>query len=179
MSRVSEAPNETPSTPAPEPRQRRAGFQAALATEDKGGEKADWFFHSFWLLLPAAVLLLSLLLEVRDSRHVVVPVINRPLPELCTFRRLTGIDCAGCGLTRCFISISHGRLDAAWNYHPVGFVLYAMAAFQIPWRGLQLWRLSRGERELRLGTAANPVYYSLGVVLLSVWIARIWGQVFG
>jgi hypothetical protein len=151
----------------------------ATAPPETKAAKVDGLFHLIWLVLPAAALGLSVVLEIRDSRQVIVPVINRPLPELCMFRRMVGIDCAGCGLTRCFISIGHGRLADAWNYHPAGFLIYAMAAFQIPWRSVQLWRLSRGQSELRLGKSANPLIFAMAVVLLGEWVFRIWGQILG
>jgi uncharacterized protein DUF2752 len=137
----------------------------------------DWQFHAIWLVLPALAIGLSLVLEIRDSRQVIVPVLAQPLPELCSFRRVLGIDCAGCGLTRSFISIGHLRLADAWSYHPAGPVLYALALFQLPYRSVQLWRLSRGQRELRLGQSANGVIFALAVLLLVVWIVRIWGRI--
>ncbi len=35
------------------------------------------------------------------------------LPVICPLRRLTGIPCASCGLTRAAVAISHGQLAAA------------------------------------------------------------------
>lgn len=141
--------------------------------------RKNWIFHAVWLALAAAAIGLSLVLEIRDSSQVIVPLVNRPLPELCSFRRMTGLDCAGCGLTRCFISIGHGDMAGAWRYNPAGFLLFAIAAFQLPWRSVQLWRLSRGTSELRLGKPANGVVFVLAVMLLGVWILRTWAQILG
>ena len=137
----------------------------------------QWLYHGLWLAIPAAALALSFVLEVRDERQVIVPLANQPLPELCTFRRMFGIDCAGCGLTRSFISISHGDLIQSLRYNPAGLLLYAMAVFQLPWQSLQLWRLSQGQSELRPGWYANAVIFALGALLLIVWIIRVWGQI--
>jgi hypothetical protein len=150
--------------------------QEAAGSAVKAG-RDDRLFHILWLVLPALAIGLSLVLEIRDARQVIVPVLNQPLPELCSFRRMLGIDCAGCGLTRSFISIGHLRLIDAWNYHPAGPVLYALAAFQLPYRCVQLWRLSRGQRELRLGKSESGVIFVLAVLLLVVWIVRIWGRI--
>jgi hypothetical protein len=37
--------------------------------------------------------------------------------------------------------------------------------------------LSRGQSELRLGKSENIVIYSLAVLLLVVWIVRIWERI--
>src|SRR5439155_17330752 len=95
------------------------------------------------------------LLAIRDQTDVLLPLIDLPLPELCTLRRLTGLACPGCGLTRCFISLAHADLAAAWSYNPAGLLLFPMVAFQIPFRGLQLWRLRRGQAEISLGSGAQ------------------------
>jgi Protein of unknown function (DUF2752) len=166
-------------TDAPTTRQVACQSKPAVPAAAAQPLRPQWLFHVTWLALPAAALILSLVLEIRNSRQVIVPLINQPLPELCSFRRLTGLDCAGCGLTRCFISISHGRLADAWRYHPAGYLLYALALFQIPWHSVQLWRLSRGQSELRPGKIANGTVFMLAVVLLVVWIVRVWGQVLG
>lgn len=149
------------------------------AAAEWSARRSQWLYHALWLALPAAAIGLSAVLEVRDGREVLVPLLDRPLPELCSFRRMTGLDCAGCGLTRSFISIGHGRLADAWNYHPAGLLLYALAAYQIPWRSAQLWRLARGWPELRAGKSATGLFYILAVVLLGVWIVRLWGRIIG
>jgi hypothetical protein len=157
---------------------RGAAIQVA-PVDSQPSHRSQWLFHSIWLVLPALAIGLSLVLTIRDAREVLVPVINRPLPELCSFRRMTGLDCAGCGLTRSFIAIGHGQLADAWQYHPAGLLLYAIAAFQIPWRSVQLWRLARGRHEIILGKWVNGLYYLLAILLLGVWIFRLWGRVVG
>jgi hypothetical protein len=149
------------------------------ASQPQASRQSQWLFHSLWLVLPALAIGLSLVLEIRDQRQVLLPLVKMPLPELCSFRRMTGLDCAGCGLTRCFISIGHGRLADAWRYHPAGFLLYALAAFQLPWRSLQLWRLWRGAGELQLGKFATGAFYGLAIILLGIWIVRIWSRIVG
>jgi uncharacterized protein DUF2752 len=141
--------------------------------------RSQWLYHGTWLVIPALAIGLSLVLEIRNEREVLMPVLNQPLPELCSFRRMTGLDCAGCGLTRSFISIGHGRIADAWHYHPAGLLLYAIAAFQIPWQSVQLWRMSVGATELQTGKFANSVFYILAVLLLGVWIVRLGARIAG
>ena len=37
------------------------------------------------------------------------------LPSVCAFRRLSGLPCPGCGLTRSWVLTAHGRLGHASN----------------------------------------------------------------
>src|SRR5262249_47049977 len=100
----------------------------------------DRLYHIILLALSSGVLLAAAILSIRDRSQVVLPGLQLPIPELCTMRRLVGIDCPGCGLTRCFISLAHGDLAAAWSYNPAGLWLFLIMAFQIPFRSYQLWR---------------------------------------
>lgn len=43
-------------------------------------------------------------------------------PVICPFRRLTGLPCPGCGLTRSWVHLAHGRWDDAFAAHPFGLV---------------------------------------------------------
>ena len=45
----------------------------------------------------------------------------------CLFHRLTGMECAGCGMTRATYALLHGRLDEAFRFNPVGIVLLPFA----------------------------------------------------
>ena len=41
----------------------------------------------------------------------------------CPIRWLTGIPCAGCGMTRAVVSLSHGHVREALSFHPLVFLL--------------------------------------------------------
>lgn len=41
----------------------------------------------------------------------------------CPFKWLTGIPCAGCGMTRAAIALLSWDIYAAWHYHPLVFVM--------------------------------------------------------
>lgn len=43
---------------------------------------------------------------------------------LCFFKYLTHLDCPGCGLTRSFISISHGQFTEALRFNLLGPFVY-------------------------------------------------------
>ena len=56
------------------------------------------------------------------------------LPSVCAFRRMTGLPCPGCGLSRSWTLTAHGRLRAAVGRHPFGPLTF-MAASLIVMRG--------------------------------------------
>ena len=101
-----------------------------------------------------------------------MPWLDQTLPGVCTFKRFTGIGCPGCGLTRSFISIAHGKLRAAWNYNPAGILMFAAAVFQIPYRMAQIVRLRRGRPAWRLRRLDWALWFIV-FALLAEWIGRL------
>ena len=55
----------------------------------------------------------------------------------CLFRSLTGIPCPGCGMTRGFVAMGHGRFLEAWQVHPLAPVTYAVAVGYVAWSVLR------------------------------------------
>lgn len=45
----------------------------------------------------------------------------------CTFHRLTGFHCPGCGMTRAAAALLHGEVAAAFRLNPVGILLLPLA----------------------------------------------------
>lgn len=77
--------------------------------------------------------------------------------SLCWFHALTHLPCPGCGLSRSFASLSHGRLQASLLYHPLGVLCYAFAVLlaianflPAAWLGSLHGLMLRGERHLRV-----------------------------
>lgn len=50
---------------------------------------------------------------------VVLYVILESFGVTCPIKYITGISCAGCGMSRAWISVLRGDFRAAWNYHPL------------------------------------------------------------
>lgn len=48
--------------------------------------------------------------------------------DLCWFRRLSGLPCPGCGLTRSVVALAQGELRASLAFHPFGPLVLAWAA---------------------------------------------------
>ena len=105
--------------------------------------------HRFMLLLAVGVLAGSAILGSSGDGRLRIPLVDFSLPNVCSFKRLTGLDCPGCGLTRCFVHASHGDVSKALAYHPVGVVVFFAVVAQLPYRAWQLGRLARGKPELK------------------------------
>jgi hypothetical protein len=129
------------------------------------------WYHAVLLGLSLATLLAARMLSVRDAQHVALAGWERPLPELCSFRKIVGLDCPGCGLTRCFVSAAHGRLADAWRFHPAGVLLFGLIAAQLPFRGWQLWRILGGRAEWTHAWLCGLLWLLLAA-LVAQWLWR-------
>lgn len=67
------------------------------------------------------------------------------IPVVCVFRRLTGLSCLGCGLTRSFVLLVHGAWLDAFRANPVGPPLFAAMVIQAPARLWQRLRVPQSE----------------------------------
>ena len=96
------------------------------------------------------------------------------LPSVCLFYNLTGLPCPGCGLTRSFVCLGHGRFWEALHWHPLGPVIYLL--FFVIWlrcsvfllRGVTLLPLPPRTAS-RLGFAACLAVLLTGIVRIG-WL---------
>ena len=59
---------------------------------------------------------------------VVLPgVVLRDSPVICPFRRVTGLPCPACGLTRSWQAAAHLRVTDSLGYHPLGAATFVGA----------------------------------------------------
>jgi hypothetical protein len=132
-------------------------------------QKLDRWGHLIFLLFASVIMLLSVLMSTDGKKSVFLPGFSSPFPDTCSSRRLLGIDCPGCGLTRAFICISHGQLEKAWRFNPASFVVYLFIAIQIPWHSFQIWRIQSGRASIHW-----PFIYwipmAVAVILLANWV---------
>lgn len=87
-------------------------------------------------------------------------------PILCPFRRLTGLPCPSCGLTRSVVAAAHGRLSTAVRYHPLGplVLLSLLVGLTAQAGGARPWsRAWKAIDDSRSGTAIVAALLSFGV----------------
>ena len=139
----------------------------------KPPRKVHVSYQWFMLLGSVAVLAAAALLRLEPGGKVEMPGAGR-LPALCMWKQAVGINCPGCGLTRAFVAIAHGQWTAAWQFNGASPFIFALVAYQIPFRAVQIWRLRCGKREY----AHSPMLIALlawGAVaaLLAQWAWRM------
>jgi hypothetical protein len=172
-----------PPSPGEEPLEQTDGRteSAAPSSPSPQGEAVDAKVVSppdtlhHWLLMigAAIVVLLAALLEVRDTEKIALPGIESPLPGVCTFRRVTGQPCPGCGLTRSFVSIAHGDLGGAWFFNAAGPLIFLLVAGQVPYRAWRLWQIRRGVEPGRGSQLFNHLLWVMVAVLMGQWLVRM------
>ena len=54
-----------------------------------------------------------------------------PLPEICIMKNATGFPCPGCGLSRSWISLFHGRFKDSFAHNRMGILVLAYVLLQV------------------------------------------------
>jgi len=83
----------------------------------------------------------------------------------CAFKRLTGIACATCGLTRCLLALGRWDWAGAFHWHPVATAAAALLPLAAVW---DLRRARRGDPYPGLPDS-RAVRLSIWALLLGTW----------
>ena len=102
--------------------------------------RRPWFGDALFLAVCASVIAIAATLSTSTEA---VSLFGWDVPVLCTFRRLTGYGCPGCGLTRSFVFLAHGQVVEAFRMNVFGPFAFGYVLFQVPWRTLRIWRKTR------------------------------------
>ncbi|MBX2800285.1 MAG: DUF2752 domain-containing protein [Myxococcales bacterium] len=109
--------------------------------------RRPWFGEGILFAGALAIVLLAMLMSPSAGA---VSFFGFDVPVLCGFRRLTGIGCPGCGLTRSFVFLGHGQWAEGFRMNWLGPPLFAFVVVQIPFR---LYRMLRTPPPSDAGTA--------------------------
>lgn len=87
----------------------------------------------------------------------------------CLFHRWTGLNCAGCGMTRAAHAALNGEIAQAFRFNPVGMILLPLAVFGL---ALEAAGWVRGKPlPFRLYLGAKTGWILVGIIV-SFWILR-------
>ena len=89
------------------------------------------------LAIAALVMLGSVLMTPSPSA---LSFFGFEIPVVCTWRRLIGAGCPGCGLTRSFAFMADGMFYEAWSMNKLGPPLFVVFAAQLPYRLIRILR---------------------------------------
>ena len=97
--------------------------------------------------------------------------ISLPAVPLCGFKRLLGLPCPGCGMTRAVIHLADADLVTSFYYHPLGVFLGAAALAALVGALIGIVRGRDPAWELLERRGALLVIALVGGLLV-VWVAR-------
>lgn len=132
-----------------------------------------------WILgLAVCAILGSFFLQPTDDGRLAFPVpftgTTLSLPDTCMSRRLLGMPCPGCGLSRSFVAMSRAEVSSAFRWNPLGPGLYFLCWLQIPYRiGEYLGAGRRFPVWERANQHLHKVTWVLIFALFFTWAARI------
>ena len=121
-----------------------------------------------WGLRIVVVLLAAVVIPVGASVLYTFSPLEASFYPGCTFFKLTGLHCPGCGATRCVHSLLHGDIEQAFAWNPLFLLLLPLLAYGIARLAYEIWT---GRRAIRYNLPGAAVK-SIAVVLTVFWIAR-------
>lgn len=89
---------------------------------------------------------------------------------LCTFKRLTGIPCAGCGSTRSVLALLNGEVSRAFEFNPLTFIFLTGTPV---WLGASWW-LSKAGASASAGLTQRRQFVVIVVILVAVAANWVW-----
>lgn len=117
--------------------------------------------RAVWVALGALVVTVLAVFLYRHGPH------GFALYPGCLFRKFTGLDCPGCGMTRATYAAMHGRIGEAFRFNPVGMVIFPLAVLGI---SIELIGWIRGRpRSLQVGAKGA---WGLAFLVIAFWFLR-------
>lgn len=130
--------------------------------------RAEMRWH--WIVLVGACLFVAGGTIVDVGPEGAIGVASAPaitFPVVCPSRRLFGVSCPGCGMTRSVTHLLHGRLAESWTTHRLGWLMFAAIIFQIPYR---TWRLTGRTSRLDGPRVAEVLLWGFVIALVVNWL---------
>lgn len=129
--------------------------------------KGDKSYHFVVLVVAILTIGMSFFLSIK-GKGVIIPIgAGFESPDICVFKGVTGVNCPTCGLTRSFVSISHGDLKNSFSFNIAGFLVYLYVIFQIPYRFVMYKRKLQLEEPITI-TRINKIFTIITTIVLVI-----------
>ncbi len=127
--------------------------------------------HWTYLGICLVFVLLPAFLSSPDPDHVACGGLS--LPGTCLSRELFHTACPGCGLTRSFVALTHGRFRESLSLHRLGIALYLFFLWQIAYR---LYCLRRRCQDIPRPLLGLQSAFGFGMIaaLFVNWLIGLW-----
>lgn len=135
-----------------------------------GGRGADASSHVTYIAIFALLLVGPAFAAFKPETSNRVSVLSISLPPTCMTQLVFGVECPGCGLTRAFVLITHGRFADSLRYHRLGIALYAFFLYLAATHVRLLVRGRRAKPPARIERVLPGIVI---VLLLANWVAGI------
>ena len=121
------------------------------------------FFQKFaGLILLAAILAASML----------IPPYHDTIVVTCLWKNIFGIPCPGCGMTRAFLFLGHGRLYEGFRMNPGSFLAFSIIIALFVNKISQI--MFGKEVRITLNSLEKFfVYIAAGTIMVSVWVYNL------
>lgn len=134
--------------------------------------------HLLLLCMASVILVAAFCCRIEPEGFVSfrLPVLglDMPLVDGCLSRRVLGISCPGCGLTRSFVAVAHGQLNRAVEYNAVGPALFILCVLQIPYRIWAYFREDKVKGRLKwIHDRLGVVIWITAAALFVFWVYRL------
>nr|WP_294940897.1 DUF2752 domain-containing protein [uncultured Mucilaginibacter sp.] len=86
----------------------------------------------------------------------------------CPFKKLTGIDCPGCGFQRSAIELLHGHLPASLSLYPATIpliLLFVISLLRLAYQSPQLDRAKKGLSILAAILITGAYLFKIGIYI--------------
>lgn len=130
--------------------------------------------HATWLTIALLFSLAPFALRPGVAPADGVRFGSRSIPAVCMSKKVFDVDCPGCGLTRAFVLVAHGRFRESFTVHRVGMPMYAFMVWQIAVRSMGVWKPLRPV--VGFEAAVQRIFPTLIIVLLvGNWVIGLMG----
>ncbi len=112
----------------------------------------------FPFVIIAACFACALLFVIDPSEHTLIP---------CVFHKVTGYECAGCGMTRATHHLLHAEWQRAWFFNPLSFAILPSFAYFFVHRYFHLFHQRKLPR-IQDYPLLNKLF-AIAIVVFMVW----------